>query len=471
MRALGSGSARLRNLVGGLLRIAELLTLIGLALLLLAMSSLWPESQAASKPDYSLAIAYAVLWAVCLSALDAYSPYYWVSGLELYALPIRSVIPFAGCAALLLVIFDLRVDRWYSLLFLLFCLVALLAVRVIFRSVLRLIVKKELLQESTVILLETAEDWPAIKRMLDGAGGLFRVDSVVGTSREFADQAGLAYRGSPAVLADWEEGIAPAVLIANAGSLSREDLDRLAWLVSDTGTHLTIIVDPLLVSSPRLKLRSVFGVVVGEATLPGLNRIQAGVKRSFDLAVSSLALIVLSPLFALIAAAVYFEDRGSVFFKQDRVGASLSTFTIYKFRTMFVGADRMEKALRVLHHRPGEMWKVDDDPRITRVGGFLRKSSLDELPQLINVFKGDMSLVGPRPKQAWELESYDDRQLRRFTLVPGVTGLSQVSGRSDLSLDEAVELDLEYGRNWSLGRDIVICLRTAVQLATARGAY
>ncbi len=174
------------------------------------------------------------------------------------------------------------------------------------------------------------------------------------------------------------------------------------------------------------------------------------IKRLIDLVASFFALLITAPLMLLIALAIKIDDRGPVLFCQERVGRSGERFKIYKFRTMVVNAAQMGAGVFV----------EEDDPRITRVGKFLRHTSLDELPQLINIFKGEMSLVGPRPTLAYQVENYDQRQRGRLTVRPGVTGWAQVKGRSVLTWPERIEYDLWYIDNWSLWLDLKIMFKT-----------
>jgi lipopolysaccharide/colanic/teichoic acid biosynthesis glycosyltransferase len=193
-------------------------------------------------------------------------------------------------------------------------------------------------------------------------------------------------------------------------------------------------------------------------------------KRAVDVLASLGGLIALSWLFALIAVAIRLDSKGPVFYKQVRLGKDRAPFTIYKFRTMRPDADQIGKALR--HEgRQGLLFKDLNDPRLTRVGRWLRRNSLDELPQLINILKGEMSLVGPRPLPAEDTRYYEDWQWGRLTVLPGLTGLWQVSGRSRLSAEQMVRLDLYYVENWTAFLDVFIILKTFWVLITRDGAY
>jgi exopolysaccharide biosynthesis polyprenyl glycosylphosphotransferase len=195
-------------------------------------------------------------------------------------------------------------------------------------------------------------------------------------------------------------------------------------------------------------------------------------KSTFDRVLSSLGLLALSPLFLAIAIAVKLSSPGPVFFVQQRFGLSKRKFGMIKFRTMVVDAEARQAALEHLNEHNGPTFKIKQDPRVTKLGAFLRKSSLDELPQLINVLKGDMSLVGPRPLPSRDVERFHEAWLmRRFSVKPGITGLWQVSGRAGTDFDNCIKLDLRYIDKWSLLLDIKILFRTIAAVARGRGAY
>ncbi len=194
-------------------------------------------------------------------------------------------------------------------------------------------------------------------------------------------------------------------------------------------------------------------------------------KRALDIVISSLALLVSSPLFIVTAAAIKLTSEGPVFFRQERVGKWGKTFACYKFRSMYIDAEKRKQELMQMNEADQIVFKIRNDPRITRVGRILRKLSVDELPQLINVLRGDMSLVGPRPPVPSEVALYEYDHYRRLNAVPGITGLQQVSGRSDLSFKRWVELDLEYIEKQSVVKDIEILLKTIPTVISGKGAY
>ncbi|MEQ9695958.1 sugar transferase [Shimia sp. SDUM112013] len=194
-------------------------------------------------------------------------------------------------------------------------------------------------------------------------------------------------------------------------------------------------------------------------------------KRILDLAICLVALPALIPIFALLSATVALTSKGPVFFVQTRVGRGGETFEMFKFRSMYVDAEARRAEVAAQSDRDGLCLKVKNDPRITPVGRFLRRWSLDELPQILNVLTGDMSLVGPRPALVCEVAQYPDHAHGRHNVLPGLTGLWQVSGRADIGFDEMIALDLEYVRRVSVGTDAMILMRTVRAVVSGRGAY
>ena len=237
------------------------------------------------------------------------------------------------------------------------------------------------------------------------------------------------------------------------------------------GVRARFVPDLLQMSLSRVDTDEINGIPLIGMKEPTLKGWRIALKRFTDIAISSAALLILAPLLFLIGVLIKLDSSGSVFFKQTRLGRGGKLFTCYKFRSMTEEAEKELARLTSLNEAKGPIFKIKDDPRRTRLGGTLRRFSLDELPQLINVFRGDMSLVGPRPPLPSEVEQYEDWHHDRLNIPSGITGLWQVMGRSDLSFDEMVMLDLFYAENWALWLDFKIMLRTIPTVLFGRGAY
>jgi len=264
---------------------------------------------------------------------------------------------------------------------------------------------------------------------------------------------------------------ADTVAVLACPEMSGARLRDLAWALEKSGTDLCVAPALLDVAGPRTTIRPVAGLPLLHMDHPEFTGGRRLIKTAFDKAVAFSALLLLSPLFLLIAVAIRVGDPGPAFFKQIRVGQDGRTFLLFKFRTMVTDAEKRQAELLALNEGNGLLFKMRKDPRITRVGKWLRRHSLDELPQLINVLVGDMSLVGPRPALPDETSAYGDHVRRRLAVKPGITGLWQVNGRSDLAWDEAVRLDVRYVENWSFVLDLQILWKTWSAVAHGDGAY
>ncbi|MFF2451832.1 sugar transferase [Isoptericola sp. NPDC058082] len=260
-----------------------------------------------------------------------------------------------------------------------------------------------------------------------------------------------------------------AVAVTASDTATTRTIKQIAWDLEPSGADLLVVPGLADVASPRLLMTPVDGVPVVQVTPPGYTGTQHALKRAFDVVVAGLGLAVVTVPLLLIAALVRLTSPGPALFRQERVGLNGEPFTLYKLRTMRTGAEA--QLGHALGGAAGVFYKPKADPRVTRLGQFLRRYSVDEFPQLINVLRGDMSLVGPRPQVALEVAQYDDALRRRLLVKPGLTGLWQVSGRSDLPLDQSVRLDLYYVENWTLLGDVAILLRTARAMLRPEGAY
>ena len=261
-----------------------------------------------------------------------------------------------------------------------------------------------------------------------------------------------------------------AVAVTSDDATRYNYLRELAWSLEGVGVEL--LVDPGLVevAGPRMHIRPLMGFPLLHVEEPHFKGWRWAIKRVSDIVLTSIGLLIISPVMLAIAAGVKFQDGGPVIFRQARIGREGKPFTMLKFRSMVVDAE--ERKLELMEHNEGKggLFKLSQDPRVTRLGQFLRSFSLDELPQLFNVLGGSMSLVGPRPHLASELAQMPSEASRRSLVTPGLTGLWQVSGRSDLEGDDAIRLDLRYVENWSLSLDLQILWKTISAVMAKRGA-
>jgi exopolysaccharide biosynthesis polyprenyl glycosylphosphotransferase len=264
---------------------------------------------------------------------------------------------------------------------------------------------------------------------------------------------------------------ADTVAVTACPEMNGVRLRSLAWELEKTGTDLCVSPALLDVAGPRTTIRPTAGLTLLHVDHPQLTGFRLVIKDLFDRCAAAAALIMLAPVMAILSVAIRLHDGGPALFSQIRVGKDGHSFRMYKFRTMVVDAEQRRSELLPSNDSDGVLFKLRKDPRVTVVGAHLRRLSLDELPQLYNVFLGHMSLVGPRPALPDEAEKYAEHVRRRLVVKPGLTGLWQVSGRSDLSWNESVRLDLRYVENWSFALDLQILWKTIGTLLGRSGAY
>lgn len=264
---------------------------------------------------------------------------------------------------------------------------------------------------------------------------------------------------------------ADTIIVASRPEGDTDFVKRLSWELEGTAAELVLSSRLTDVAGPRISLRQVDGLPLIQVKIPSYEGGVHVLKRALDIVVATVALIPIGLALPVFAAIIKLDSPGPVFFLQERVGRDGRTFKIVKFRSMATDAEKRLATLKDQNEGSGLLFKMKDDPRVTRVGRVLRKLSLDELPQFWNVFVGDMSVVGPRPPLPTEVKAYGPDVTRRLYIKPGITGLWQVSGRSDLSWDESVRLDLRYVENWSVMSDLQIMWRTAKVMIQPSGAY
>lgn len=264
---------------------------------------------------------------------------------------------------------------------------------------------------------------------------------------------------------------ATVVVVLACPEMDGQELRRLSWRLESTGAQLLVAPALVDVTGPRTSVRLASGLPLLHVEPPEVGGFRWILKAAFDRFSAACGLLLLTPLLAFITLLIRSEDGQSAIFTQRRVGRHGKEFTLLKFRTMHVDAEKHLGTLLDQNEHDGVLFKMQSDPRVTRIGKVLRRYSLDELPQLVNVLRGEMSLVGPRPPLASEVSKYDLDLRRRLVVSPGLTGLWQVSGRSDLSWEESRYLDLHYVENWTPALDVMILFKTARAVVQARGAY
>ena len=419
-----------------------------------------------------------VTWIVALAISRAYEPRHLFVGTDEYARVFRSGVGLTAALAIVSFAFDLRLARGYVIIALPLAILVDIGARHVFRQALhRSWARGERLHR--VILVGHARAVADMTRRLrdERHHGL----GVIGACLP----AGLSTNGSapglPRIYGTFDD-VASAVISSDADTvvvLSCPEIDgaalrQLAWQLERDEIDLIVASTLVDVAGDRTTIRPVDGLPMLHVEHPRLKGSARIVKEIFDRVGALLLLIVAAPLMAAVAVLIAFSPdggRGPTIFRQERVGKNGRPFILYKFRTMHVDAEARLADLRGLNDTDGELFKMRKDPRVTSVGRWLRRFSLDEIPQLMNVVKGDMSLVGPRPPLAREVAGYPADMRRRLVVKPGLTGLWQVSGRSDLSWEESIRLDLTYVENWSLLMDLAILLRTVSAVVRSSGAY
>ncbi|WP_286276469.1 sugar transferase [Naasia aerilata] len=264
---------------------------------------------------------------------------------------------------------------------------------------------------------------------------------------------------------------ADTLIATNSDRLPAERVREISWGLDPQRHQLVLAPSIADIAGSRVHLRPVAGLPLLHVETPQYEGPQRVAKRIFDVVVSGLILFALLPLFLIVAGLIKRVDGGPVFYSQERIGRDGVAFRILKFRSMYVDADARRAELLAAMAGERRLFKLADDPRVTPIGKILRRYSIDELPQLLNVLRGDMSLVGPRPALPEEVSDYNSKERRRLVVTPGMSGLWQVSGRSNLGWDDGIRLDLYYADNWSMTGDLVILWRTAKAVLMPEGAY
>ncbi|TDN90540.1 sugar transferase [Microbacterium sp. BK668] len=329
-----------------------------------------------------------------------------------------------------------------------------------------------------VLLVGSEESVASTARDLqrNPAAGLYVVGGCTPTGRiaDYIPGTEIAVSGSVSNVMDALRRVsADTVLITSSNELSADTVRTLSWQLEPGQQHLIVAPSLTDIGGPRLHTRPVSGLPLVHVETPRYRGGKLHAKRVFDVLAAGALILLLAPVLVAVMVAVQMSSPGGIFFRQERIGLGGERFSMLKFRSMYVDAEERLAELAQADRDSGNdvMFKMKDDPRVTSIGRILRRFSLDELPQLFNVVRGDMALVGPRPPLDREVRQYADSVHRRFLVKPGITGLWQVSGRSDLDWDATVRLDLFYVENWTLTGDLVILLKTVRAVLRSDGAY
>lgn len=428
--------------------------------------------------DYILVSAsIAGLWIAALTAHRTRSPQILGSGVEEYRRVWMATLSVFGVIAVASILLRIEIARGYLAIAFPLGLLALTASRWLSR---RYVVRQRRHGEftHTVLAVGRPESVGALAKSLARApGDGYRLVGACVSGAMTRGSLDLAPTG-PVPAFPHDTDIATAVALSGAdtvvltsGHLDADGIRDLSWELEKLDVDLVVCPGMADVASPRLTVRLVGGQPLLHVDKPQYDGAKKFQKRAFDVGFSLLVLLAASPVLLAAALAVKVTSRGPVLYLSERIGLDGEPFQMIKFRSMVVDADRRLADIAHLNEGGAMLFKIRRDPRVTPVGRFLRRYSLDELPQFLNVLAGQMSVVGPRPPLRTEVEAYDDQVRRRLLVRPGITGLWQVSGRSDLSWEDSVRLDLSYVENWSMLGDLAIALKTAKAVVRATGAY
>ncbi|WP_288025571.1 sugar transferase [Arthrobacter sp.] len=424
-----------------------------------------------------LSAAVAVLWLLTLAAYRSRDARVVGIGLDEYRRVISATVTLLGTLAILALAFKIDVARGYMALVFPLGVVGLTGSRWGLRQWLNRQRRYGHFLSRVIVLGRRRDVEYVIGQIQKKSGASYEVIGTAlpeGNDKKFLEVGG---QGIPvvasirSVVGAVQRLNADAVIVAGPVNRGSKFIQRLGWDLEQSSTELVLATGLTSVAGPRIHARPVEGLPLMHVELPQYTGPKHVLKRLLDITLSAAALVVLLPVFAVLAILIRRDSAGDVFFRQERIGRTGEKFTIYKFRSMVQTAEEQLSGLLASNEGSGPLFKLRDDPRVTTVGKWMRKYSLDELPQFWNVLIGDMSLVGPRPALAREVDTYKAAVRRKLYIKPGLTGMWQVNGRSELNWKDSVRLDLYYVENWSLAGDLLILLRTARMLVFPNGAY
>jgi exopolysaccharide biosynthesis polyprenyl glycosylphosphotransferase len=427
----------------------------------------------------AVSLVVAAIWLVLLAAYRTRSQRIVGAGVEEYRRVVSATLATVGVIAVLLMIFRPDYARGYLAVAFPLGLLGILASRNICR---RILFRRRRRGQCVTSVLAVG-DVRAVRSLVQSLSREwwygYSITGVCLTGRAAGGTIDVPGVGPLPVLGD-EGDVEQAIIETNADTvalmaterLGPEGIRELSWQLDKLGVDLVVSPGMVDVAGPRLTMQPVSGLPLIHVERPQYSGTKRFQKRAFDLCLSFFVLLCALPVMIAAAIAIKLTSRGPVFYLSERIGLDGVPFQMVKFRTMVVGADAQVESLAAVNESVGGMlFKIRRDPRVTRVGSFLRRYSIDELPQFINVLRHEMSVVGPRPPLRCEVDRYDDQIRRRLLVLPGITGLWQVSGRSDLAWEDSVRLDLSYVENWSITNDLLIAAKTVRTVLAAKGAY
>ncbi|WP_426734724.1 sugar transferase [Glutamicibacter sp. 2E12] len=473
------GRAYLRRLFGTDLLVIALVS--SLPAIAQAQGSLLHPQLAGSTHYYVLAgLVLTAAWMISLRSFKAHCLGSVAVGMQEYKIMVYSGLVLAGFMGVLIVLTGQESLKIFLLLSLPLGLSALLTGRWTWRQWLGWRCRSGYALSNVLVYGQPDDAGFAVRQISKKSGPAYRVVGVLMDGAPNLEVERAIRKADPTLPLAYDTGgieqevnrlHADSVVVAGPLAGGNEALQQLGWKLESSGAKLIVASSLIGVASRRVRTSPVDGMPLLHVELAKFTGARYFFKRGFDIVFSVLALLALSPVFLVIALLIRRDGPGKVFYVQERAGQDGRPFKMIKFRTMVQDAEARLAALQELNQGAGPLFKVKDDPRITRCGHWLRKHSLDELPQFVNVLRGDMSVVGPRPALFTEVESYEGHTRRRLLPKPGVTGLWQVSGRSNLEWKESVRLDLYYAENWTVLSDLRIIWRTFRVMIESDGAY
>ena len=433
---------------------------------------------AMQAPAALVSLALGLAWILTMRAFHTLDRRIVGSGSQEYSRVVTACLSVFGVLAMLDLLFRLNIARGFLALALPIGTIGLLLSRWAWRRRLSRQRARARHLEHVLVVGESKSAVPLIERLLENPGLGYRVVGVCLPAQSAAgDWITVGHRRVEVfgtfddVCQSVADAGATTVAITSAEALGHRAMQSLSWDLEGLDVDMVVAPGVADIAGPRMMLRPVAGLPMLHIDKPrydGANRFR---KAFVDRVGATLLLTLISPLLAVVAIAIKVDSPGPVFYRATRVGLNNEPFEMWKFRSMVHNANALKHDLMPSNEGSGILFKMRDDPRVTRVGSVIRRCSVDELPQLFNVLGGTMSLVGPRPPLAEEVEQYDGRVARRMLVKPGMTGLWQVSGRSDLSWEESVRLDLSYVENWSIMQDALILWKTVRAVLARDGAY